>query len=614
MLVLPIEKEERKLSYIFPKPQQIITKPTYLTNKKVGKIVNDFSQNLIDVGCNFIEQDQTSKTVLLIKQTNDILHDEGYTLQIDESEIRIDAKTEQGAFYALMSLQWLFIPSKIESVIIKDEPDLKVRGVMIDISRSKVPLVETLKQMIDWLSRLKYNHIELYVEGFSFEYQHFPQVLKGGNYLTLEQYLDIEDYAIKHYMDFVPNQNGFGHMGEWLKQEEFHYLAECPEGFRIWGSKRTSATLNPTDSDSVKLVQQMYQDMLPYTKSAYFNMNFDEPYELGHGKSKSQCEKTSVEDVYIDYFNTLADIVRSYHKTPMLWGDVLVKHPEKVKVLPKDVVFIDWGYHKTYDFFSHAKMLEENNVQYILAPGTATWSTVTGRYIDMKTTIENSTSAAKVHHGLGILLTDWGDIGHLQYLPSSYLGFAYGAILSWSKGSIEDAKMCLRMYVNDDYLAKAIIELSTYHELEGEYRDYGSRLFNAILWAEHSLLEENKMDFYLDRMRSNLLDKDAYQKVKQLFEQAKADLNLAKDSLEKREMENGLSLLNVLLEINDKLNSYIAGCVVSFEKEVETLKQYLIRHKQLWDARNIQAGYVCSANRINWLIDMLMHLDRKEKI
>ena len=72
--------------------------------------------------------------------------------------------------------------------------------------------------------------------------------------------------------------------------------------------------------------------------------------------------------------------------------------------------------------------------------------------------------------------------------------------------------------------------------------------------------------------------------------------------------------MNVLLEINDKLNSYIAGCVVSFEKEVETLKQYLIRHKQLWDARNIQAGYVCSANRINWLIDMLMHLDRKEKI
>lgn len=602
------------MSYIFPKPQQIIIKPTYLGDKRVGKIVNDFSQNLVDVGCGFIEQDLASKTVLLISQTNDILHDEGYKLEIDESEIRIYAKTEQGAFYALMSLKWLFIQTKIESAIIVDEPDLKVRGVMIDISRSKVPTVETLKEMIDWLSSLKYNHIELYVEGFSFEYQHFPQVLKEGNYLTLKQYLEIEDYAIKHYMDFVPNQNGFGHMGDWLKQDEFHYLAECPEGFRIWGSKRTSATLDPTHPDSIKLVQQMYQDMLPYTKSTYFNMNFDEPYELGHGRSKEQCEKTSIEDVYINYFNTLADTVRDYHKTPMLWGDVLVKHPEKVKELPKDVIFIDWGYHKTYDFLGHAKMLEENNVQYILAPGTATWSTITGRYIDMKTTIENSTSAAKAHQGLGILLTDWGDIGHLQYLPSSYIGFAYGAILSWSKGSIEDAKMCLRTYVKDDYLAKAIVELSTYHELEGEYRDYGSRLFNAILWSEHSQLEENKMDFYLDRMRSNLLDKDAYQKVKKLFEQAKVDLNLAKDSLEKREMENGLSLLEVLLEINDKLKSYIEGCVVSFEKEVETLKQYLIRHKQLWNARNIQAGYVCSANRINWLIDMLMHLDRKEKI
>lgn len=589
-------------------------KPTYLTHKTVGKIINDFSQNLIDVGCNFIERDTTSQVVLSILQTDTVLHDEGYRLEIDESEIRIYAKTEQGAFYALMSLKGLFIQSKIESAIIIDEPDLKIRGVMIDISRSKVPTVATLKQIIDWLSSLKYNHIELYVEGFSFEYQHFPQVLKDGNYLTLEQYLEVEDYAIKHYMDFVPNQNGFGHMGDWLKQDEFHYLAECPDGFRIWGSKRTSATLNPTHPDSVKLVQNMYQDMLPYTKSKYFNMNFDEPYELGHGKSKEQCEKTSVEDVYIDYFNTLADTVRSYHKIPMLWGDVLVKHPEKVKVLPKDVIFIDWGYHKTYDFLGHAKMLEENNVQYLLAPGTATWSTITGRYVDMKTTIENSIMAAKTHHGLGVLLTDWGDIGHLQYLPSSYIGFAYAAILSWSNGSIEDAKMCLNTYLDDKYLAKVIVDLSTYHELEGEYRDYGSRLFNAILWSEHSQLEENKVDFYLDRMRSNLLDKDAYQKVRKLFDQAKADLNLAKDSLEKREIENGLSLLEVLLEINDKLKSYIVGCIVSFEKEVKTLEQYLIRHKQLWNARNIQAGYTYSANRINWLIDMLMHLDRKEKI
>lgn len=58
-------------------------------------------------------------------------------------------------------------------------------------------------------------------------------------------------------------------------------------------------------------------------------MNFDEPYELGHGKSWKKVQETSIEEVYIEYFNILADDVRKYNKIPMLWGDVLVKHPEK---------------------------------------------------------------------------------------------------------------------------------------------------------------------------------------------------------------------------------------------------------------------------------------------
>ena len=67
-------------------------------------------------------------------------------------------------------------------------------------------------------------------------------------------------------------------------------------------------------------------------------------------------------------------------------------------------------------------------------------------------------------------------MGHLQYLPSSYLGFIYGAMLSWSSGTIEDAEKYLAIILNDETLAKVIVELSHYHELEGEYRDYGTRL------------------------------------------------------------------------------------------------------------------------------------------
>lgn len=35
------------------------------------------------------------------------------------------------------------------------------------------------------------------------------------------------------------------------------------------------------------------------------------------------------------------------------------------------------------------------------------------------------------YHAVGYLNTDWGDNGHWQALPVSYLGFVYGAGVSW---------------------------------------------------------------------------------------------------------------------------------------------------------------------------------------
>src|SRR5207248_10051796 len=38
----------------------------------------------------------------------------------------------------------------------------------------------------------------------------------------------------------------------------------------------------------------------------------------------------------------------------------------------------------------------------------------------------------------GFLNTDWGDMGHLQYLPVSEPGFAYGAAVSWCLDAYRD--------------------------------------------------------------------------------------------------------------------------------------------------------------------------------
>lgn len=541
------------------------------------------------------------------------LEDEKFKIECTPEEITIFANYENAAYYALLTLKDLLKQTN-NCFYIEDWPDLKIRGAMIDISRSKVPKIETLKEMIKMLSTLRYNHIELYVEGFSFEYKSFPNVLNDKNYIKLDEYLELEKYANKYYIDFVPNQNGFGHMADWLEKDEYKDLAECPDGFYIWGAHRPASTLDPTNPKSTELVKKMYADMIPYTSSKYFNMNFDEPYELGQGKSKEKAEETSMEDVYIDYFNNLAKEVKNYGKTPMLWGDVLIKHPEKLDKLIDDVIFIDWGYDKGYQFEKHAKILNEKNVKYMLAPGTSSWSTITSRTLDMEHTILNSAKAAKKYNSLGVLITDWGDMGHLQYLPVSYLGFILGGINSWTDATLYDAIEYLKEYLNDDYLVEAMLELGRYHLLEGEYRGYGSRLFSAIMWAEHSRRQENTIDFFKSRMFSNLIDEPNLNMIKISFAKAQELLAFAKDSLEKDEMINSLYFLNILVSVNQKLAKIKNNLSVDFDDEIDKLKKYLTKHEQLWLMRNIEYGYKKSANRIIWLIEILDKLARKEKL
>lgn len=546
----------------------------------------------------------------------DSLADEAYQITVKDDIIKVLAKTAAGLFYSIKTLKQIINDFVIPNCYILDEPDLKIRGIMLDISRSKVPSVKTIKSLIDFMSDLKYNHLQLYIEGFSFEYLSFPEVLKNGNFLKLNEYLDIEKYAKMHYIDLVPNQNGFGHMSDWLARDEYKHLAECPEGFYIWGSKRIPSTLDPTNPLSFELVKKLYDDMLPHSSSKWFNMNFDEPYELGYGKSKAECDALGKEQVFINYFESLAEVVRSYHKRPMLWGDVLIKHPEAIKKLPKDVIFIDWGYSLDYPFHSHLKTLKEANMTFMAAAGTSTWSVITSRYDDMLGSIRNASYYTKEYGGEGILVTDWGDVGHLQYLPFSLPGFIFGALSSWNVRENHEYLIndYLKRYYESEEIALLIIDMSNYTRHEGEYRSYGSKLFSPIIWAEHAKQNEQPLNFFLSRMKSNLLTKAGYLALKLEFKSFEARLKqiVVTDTtrIVKAELANALSLLKTLLSVNQYLNEHLNNLELKTKsnKIIKELNHFLRVHKQLWDERNNPAGYVESSRRIKQLIHLLENL------
>lgn len=591
--------------------------PDYLPLSKNVEIVNDFnnSRRLInrinELTCEWPSKNK--KTYLKIIK-NDCLKEEAYQILIDERGITISSVSDVGAFYAVVTLKQLIVDNcKVAFGEIKDAPDLKIRGFMMDISRAKVPTIDTIKQVIDLLASFKYNHLELYVEGFSLENKTYSWVLKDGNYLTIKDYQELEAYAYERFIDLVPNENGFGHMQDWLLLDEFKDLSEVDDLFEMWGSKRTSSTLDITNPKSVELVKNLYDDFLPYTKSSYFNMNFDEPFELGHGKSKALVEKIGIGNAFVDYFLKLYEHVKKYDKTPMIWGDVLLKHPEALKRLPQDVIFIDWGYNVDYPYHKNLKLLKELNVKFMTAPATSTWGVITSRYLEMVTTIRNACFYTRAYEGEGMLLTDWGDLGHLQYLPYSYPGIIYGAMCSWNIDNSPEylIKTVLEKLVGNT-LASVILDLSTYTRLEGAYRSYGSKLFSSILHSEGARNEEDKLSFFLNKMAYNLLTKEEAYALELEFNALKNRIEPS-ENLVTKEVLGSIELLITLLDINMMLSAYFDGqtYLEQLDDCIFRLTNYLDVHRTLWEARNKKEGYKFSVLRLQQLIEMMKKMKER---
>lgn len=540
------------------------------------------------------------------------LLDEEYEIVITLEEIKVYASSDHGAFNAVQTLKIMKMNKHLLTGYIRDLPALKVRGVMLDISRTKVPTLKSLFELVDFFSLLKYNHLELYVEGFSYEFKSLRGYLT--NYISVDECIELEKYCEMRFIDLVPNCNGFGHMQDFLSLDEFMDLSESESGCVIWGARRKPTTLNPMLDESYNLVKRLYDDMLPNFKSNYFNMNFDEPFELGLGKSKELCDNLGVGVVFAKWFNRLYDVVKSYNKTPLLWCDVLLNQKDGISLMPKDAIFIDWGYNYSHPFLENVKRLTNLGVSYMSAPGTISWASLLGKKIDMIGSIKNASIASKIN-GLGMIVTDWGDFGHLQYLSVSLLPFVYASMCAWGEDDYQMALDFLSIYLGNDSLVKIIDELSTYTTLEGEYRDYGSRLFSMVLWAEYAQNANNKEELFISKMQYNLIENESLFIMTKFFESKENELkNLLNNESNEgniliiNEYLNTIYLLKIFINIFYKLNSYYQDDTkqfIQFDEEIKSLESYLKVHKVLWSKRNKISGYAYSSLRITWLINIL---------
>lgn len=324
-------------------------------------------------------------------------------------------------------------PTYLPCFTITDWPDFKARGVMLDISRTKVPSMDTLLSLIEQLAALKYNQLQLYTE-HTFAFSNHEQVWRDASPYTAADIIKIRKFCEDRFIDLVPNLNSFGHMERWLRHSEYQHLAECPDGFiHPFTDKKIpfGSTLKP-NAASIQLLQALYDEYLPLFDSQHFNIGGDEPWELGEGWSKSKCEKLGTTNVYIDFLSKVKQQVNQRDHKMMFWSDIVLKEPNCLKKLSKNLIALNWGYEGNHPFAQECKAMAAQKIPFYVCPGTSSWNSITGRTTNMQKNLASAARQGKKYGAEGYLVTDWGDHGHHQYLPISYAGFLLGACHAWN--------------------------------------------------------------------------------------------------------------------------------------------------------------------------------------
>ncbi len=372
-------------------------------------------------------QDRNVRDFLASKGlTADSIGDQGYLLFSDEAHLIVAANTGQGLFYGVQTLRQLLRPDGraliCPAVSIRDWPSMEWRGVQDDISRGPIPTEDYMKRQIRTLAAFKINLFALYMEHV-FDFASQPLVAPKEAALNPHEINALVDYAKQLYVTILPEQQTFGHLHHLLKYEIYSDVAERPHGH----------VLTPTKDHSYDIIKAMYADLVPLFPGPFLHVGGDETFELGHGQTAARATEVGLGRVYLDHMQRVSAILQPYHKQLMFWGDIAVKYPQLLGILPKDMIAVPWDYDAMPSYASIIKPYRDAGLRVVVAPGANNWNQVWPNLDVGFINIRNFVRDGQALGAMGMLNTTWNDDGESLY-EMAWPTLIFGAAAAWQSG------------------------------------------------------------------------------------------------------------------------------------------------------------------------------------
>jgi len=554
---------------LVPRPQKLETKDAFLASKSFSVKTDSECISFFSSLC------KGGEIVINVKKA-DYDTAEKYEIKIDEDAIEVLYADKEAAYRAYTTLKQIIASSedKIPCLYIEDYPSIKNRGYMLDISRGKIPSLTYLKTLVDLLADLKYNQLQLYMESFVYEYKGFEEYWKDTQPLSEAQIKELDAYCKEHFIELVPLQNSFGHMGAWTAKEAIAPLA-------ITGKDgKPSQTLNPFLPESLELIDKIYEGLLPAFSSKILNIGMDEPHELGMNETKEECDKRGVGNVYTEYLNKVIDLAsEKYGMTPMFFDDIVFKHPEQLANIPKEAIVMQWGYETEHPYDRNCRLLSEHGLKFYVCPGTSMWGSLTGRMNNMVVNITRAAEIGAYYGAEGFLLTEWGDDGHPQMSYTTYFPLVVGGYASWNCGNhnndIDYGERRAMLYAVKDYLDKFV-----YKSTGTSIADVVYRMGNFYILEELMFNGTQINQSLMNRHEINDVRKTEMRRIRKYMKEMREEI----DALSSAE-ENVLDEIKCNCDIVVMLAEVLLG-----EYDKDECEKIFAEYRRLWKLKNHEVG------------------------
>jgi hypothetical protein len=536
---------------------------------------------------------------------------EGYALSVSgSSSILINGWTEKGILYGIQTLRQILRQegAVLPCVEIEDYPRFSNRGFLHDVSRGRVPSLKWLKELADIQSYYKINQMQLYVE-HTFLFPAFSEMWRDDTPLTAEEIMEFDRYCLDRGIELIPSLPTFGHLYKLLNTRTYRHLCELEDaGEHPFGfiDRQDHHTLDISNEDSFKLVEEMITQYMPLFTSKKFNIGADETFDLGKGRNQERLKKEGNAALYMGQVKRICRLVVDRGHIPMLWGDIMLEFPEFAKELPPGTICLNWGY--AADVTEKAtRTYAEYGVRQYACPGTSAWNLLVNAQENAYLNISKMCHYANQYNAEGILNTDWGDFGHLNHPRFSIPPMIYGAIGSWCG------------------------ELPQYEELNEqisrlEYKDGTGKLMEIVgRLAKKESFGWREMVWWKEKHSQD--SQEEQDRVRELYKEKAANGREKNVEIDLCILELSSAVKNVDSSVRNRIQPYLLAAegmklfhdtgILLFGKTkdgpearqtAQALEQWYHRYKQLWRTVSRESELYRISETLFWYADLLREL------